>query len=207
MILCPTVGLSQRTWSVLDTNRAVWTLVKETVGVSRSPQEKRIILLAGLAKECELCCFSTPLLEVFPLVLWFSTLTKTTFHLSWFCLIFSFPMIIHSRTLELGLITLHQQMLPVTSALTKNLFSNYLTATFNFTGPLMCQGEGDRWFLTGVASFGHTGCGVPNKYGVYTRVVNHLRWISKVTGMNIPQPRQQDIPLTTVGQQQYAWDR
>ena len=50
MILCPTVGLSQRTWSVLDTNRAVWTLVKETVGVSRSPQEKPIILLAGLAK-------------------------------------------------------------------------------------------------------------------------------------------------------------
>ena len=98
-------------------------------------------------------------------------------------------------------------MLPVTSALTKNLFSNYLTATFNFTGPLMCQGEGGRWFLTGVASFGHTGCGVPNKYGVYTRVVNHLRWISKVTGMNIPQPRQQDIPLITIGQQQYAWDR
>ncbi|XP_029198237.2 chymotrypsin-like elastase family member 2A [Acropora millepora] len=74
-------------------------------------------------------------------------------------------------------------------------------------GPLMCQGEGGRWFLTGVASFGHTGCGVPNKYGVYTRVVNHLRWISKVTGMTIPQPRQQDIPLITVGQQQFAWDR
>lgn len=51
--------------------------------------------------------------------------------------------------------------------------------------------------MTGVASFGHTGCGVPYKYGVYTRIVNHLDWISKVTGMNIQQPPVEDIPLIT----------
>ncbi|XP_068712141.1 chymotrypsin-like elastase family member 2A [Montipora foliosa] len=72
-------------------------------------------------------------------------------------------------------------------------------------GPLMCQGEEGRWFLTGVASFGHTGCGLPYKYGVYTRIVNHLQWISQITGMDIPQPRQEDIPLITESQQQYAW--
>ena len=61
----------------------------------------------------------------------------------------------------------------------------------------MCQGAEDRWYLTGVASFGHTGCGVPNKYGVYTRVVNHVQWISDVTGMDIEQPPVKDIPLIT----------
>ena len=70
----------------------------------------------------------------------------------------------------------------------------------------MCQGEGGRWYLTGVASFGHTGCGVPHKYGVYTRVVNHLQWISQVTGMNIPHRPLNDIPLITERQQD-TWDR
>nr|XP_058954364.1 trypsin-like [Pocillopora verrucosa] len=64
-------------------------------------------------------------------------------------------------------------------------------------GPLMCQGDGKRWFLTGVASFGHIGCGVPYKYGVYTRVVNHLQWISQVTGMDLPQPQVDYVPLIT----------
>ncbi|XP_078358679.1 trypsin-like isoform X2 [Oculina patagonica] len=64
-------------------------------------------------------------------------------------------------------------------------------------GPLMCKGGEGRWYLTGVASFGHTGCGVPYKYGVYTRVVNHLQWIAQVTGMNLQQPPAQEIQLIT----------
>ena len=76
-----------------------------------------------------------------------------------------------------------------------------LSQLYNFllilAGPLMCKGGEGRWYLTGVASFGHTGCGVPYKYGVYTRIVNHLDWISKVTGMNIQQPPVEDIPSIT----------
>jgi len=76
-----------------------------------------------------------------------------------------------------------------------------LSQFYNFLpfliGPLMCKGGEGRWYLTGVASFGHTGCGVPYKYGVYTRIVNHLDWIAKVTGMNIRQPPVDDIPLIT----------
>ena len=70
----------------------------------------------------------------------------------------------------------------------------------------MCQGGEGRWYLTGVASFGQTGCGVPNKYGVYTRVVSHLQWIRDVTGMDIPQPPNNDIPPITETQQDTLWD-
>ncbi|XP_073241473.1 trypsin-like [Porites lutea] len=73
-------------------------------------------------------------------------------------------------------------------------------------GPLMCQGTGEKWYLTGVASFGQTGCGVPYKYGVYTRIVNHLQWIKEVTGMNIPQaPPNNVMPFMT--EQNTWWDR
>lgn len=75
--------------------------------------------------------------------------------------------------------------------------SSGITSVLPFSGPLMCQGDGKRWFLTGVASFGHIGCGVPYKYGVYTRVVNHLQWISQVTGMDLPQPQVDYVPLIT----------
>ncbi|KAM6997785.1 neurotrypsin [Tautogolabrus adspersus] len=47
-------------------------------------------------------------------------------------------------------------------------------------GPLVCQGEGGRWVLMGVISWGH-GCGNPSFPGVYTRVSRFLRWIDKVT--------------------------
>ena len=50
-------------------------------------------------------------------------------------------------------------------------------------GPLMCQGEEKVWFLTGVASFGHVGCGAPNKYGIYVDIGSHAQWIAESTGI------------------------
>ncbi|KAL0177847.1 hypothetical protein M9458_026741, partial [Cirrhinus mrigala] len=35
-------------------------------------------------------------------------------------------------------------------------------------GPLVCQGDGGHWMLTGIISWGH-GCGDPTYPGVYTR--------------------------------------
>ncbi|XP_030633817.1 transmembrane protease serine 13a [Chanos chanos] len=43
-------------------------------------------------------------------------------------------------------------------------------------GPLVCEGDNERWYLTGVTSWG-AGCGRANKPGVYTKVSSVLPWI------------------------------
>lgn len=43
-------------------------------------------------------------------------------------------------------------------------------------GPLMRQGQMDRWFLEGVVSFGNR-CGLQGWPGVYTRVADYIDWI------------------------------
>ena len=71
----------------------------------------------------------------------------------------------------------------------------------------MCEGDDRKWYLTGIASFGHTGCGVPFKYGVYTRVVSHVDWISRVTGLSLTQPRRESTQLLLKRQSNRQTDR
>uniref|UniRef100_H0VMC9 Vitamin K-dependent protein C n=1 Tax=Cavia porcellus TaxID=10141 RepID=H0VMC9_CAVPO len=48
-------------------------------------------------------------------------------------------------------------------------------------GPMVASFQG-TWFLVGLVSWGE-GCGVPNNYGVYTKVSRYLDWInSHITG-------------------------
>ncbi|XP_037327817.2 transmembrane protease serine 6 [Pungitius pungitius] len=48
-------------------------------------------------------------------------------------------------------------------------------------GPLVCQEPSGRWFLAGVVSWGK-GCGRPDHYGVYTRIIRLTDWIKEVIG-------------------------
>ncbi|XP_066275078.1 uncharacterized protein [Branchiostoma lanceolatum] len=46
-------------------------------------------------------------------------------------------------------------------------------------GPLVCAREDNRWYLTGVTSWGD-GCGIPRKPGISTRVTNYIDWIKSI---------------------------
>ncbi|KAM6951496.1 neurotrypsin [Aplochiton taeniatus] len=50
----------------------------------------------------------------------------------------------------------------------------------NSGGGLVCQGEGDRWVLTGVVAGGY-GCSDPTSPALYTRVSRFRSWIEEVT--------------------------
>uniref|UniRef100_A0A8C9F073 Transmembrane serine protease 6 n=1 Tax=Pavo cristatus TaxID=9049 RepID=A0A8C9F073_PAVCR len=45
-------------------------------------------------------------------------------------------------------------------------------------GPLACEEPSGRWFLAGLVSWG-MGCGLPNYYGVYTRITQVLGWMNQ----------------------------
>jgi len=62
-------------------------------------------------------------------------------------------------------------------------------------GPLMVPAADNSWLLTAVVSFG-SGCALPDRYGVYTRVEPYLEWIEGNTGVLT---REIDIQTRIVG--------
>lgn len=50
----------------------------------------------------------------------------------------------------------------------------------------MCKGQDQRWYIAGVASFGHNECGAPHKYGIYAKIASAVDWITNNTGIVLP---------------------
>ncbi|XP_042144566.1 ovochymase-1 [Ixodes scapularis] len=76
------------------------------------------------------------------------------------------------------------------AAIKKKITDNMFCAGYDNqpTVPDTCEGDsggpfvaqlGDTWFLVGIVSWSHMGkCGVPGRYGYYTKVNNYNQWIT-----------------------------
>lgn len=81
--------------------------------------------------------------------------------------------------------------------------ANMLCAGYTAGGVDACQGDsggplvvgGPSWMLAGITSWG-TGCALPDKYGVYTRVSTVIDWIEDTMEPVTP-PAEADIYVTT----------
>ncbi|HIP70383.1 MAG TPA: serine protease [Anaerolineae bacterium] len=71
-------------------------------------------------------------------------------------------------------------------------------------GPLVVP-DGRNWALAGIVSWGD-GCGLPNSYGVYTRIESYENWIKRYLNNETPLLPANDAPANEAAPNDPAWD-
>ncbi|HFQ93197.1 MAG TPA: serine protease, partial [Anaerolineae bacterium] len=71
-------------------------------------------------------------------------------------------------------------------------------------GPLVVP-DGRNWALAGIVSWGD-GCGLPNSYGVYTRVESYADWIKGYLNDETSLPPANDAPADEAAPTDHTWD-